>query len=59
MLILSLAFLGLWIIGLFSADRTAGIHMALIVSLLFFCRSLMTIEVDFQRSKKDQKLIDN
>lgn len=40
MRLLGLLFLGLWVAGLFLAS-TFSIHVALIVSLLFFMRSVM------------------
>jgi uncharacterized membrane protein YbaN (DUF454 family) len=56
LLILSFAFLGLWIAGLFSPDRSSSIHIALIVALLFFLRSIMTLEdVDIPAVKKTSK----
>ncbi|MCY7311173.1 MAG: hypothetical protein SGI96_05295 [Bacteroidota bacterium] len=42
--ILSLIFLGLWVAGLFYLNGTSTIHIALIVGLIFFFRSLMIIE---------------
>ncbi|TMI62071.1 MAG: hypothetical protein E6H07_17585 [Bacteroidetes bacterium] len=55
LLILSFAFLGLWIVGLFSPDRSSSIHIALIVALLFFLRSIMTLGVDIPAVKKTSK----
>lgn len=40
MIVLGLLFLALWIAGLFWAS-TVSIHIALIVSLLFFMKSVM------------------
>ncbi len=44
LLILSCLFLILWLVGLFYTNRTGSIHIALIVGLLFFMRSLMIVE---------------
>jgi hypothetical protein len=53
LLILSFAFLGLWITGLFYDDTPAGIHLALIVALLFFFRSLMITEMPAVKKTSD------
>ena len=44
LLVLSILFLALWIAGLFYPKTTMSIHIALIVSLLFFIRSVITIQ---------------
>jgi cytochrome c oxidase assembly factor CtaG len=41
LIILSLLFLGIWVAGFFISGRGMAIHMALMISLLFFIRSLM------------------
>lgn len=54
--ILSVLFLGLWLVCLFYFNRTNGIHIALIVGLLFFFRSLMTIETPVVKGTGDTKI---
>jgi uncharacterized membrane protein len=44
LLVLGCLFLLLWLTGLIYTRQTSAIHIALIVSLLFFMRSLMVIE---------------
>jgi hypothetical protein len=44
LIILSLFFLVLWIAGCFYATRSSGIHAALIVSLIFFIKSIIYIK---------------
>jgi hypothetical protein len=44
LLVLGILFLILWLTGLIYTRETSAIHIALIVSLLFFMRSLMVIE---------------
>ena len=53
MIVLGIFFLGLWIAGLFYANTTR-IHIALMVSLLFFMRSVMvTPEVAAKSEEAD------
>lgn len=57
LLLLSFLFLLLWVTGLVYAKQTSAIYMALIVSLLFYMRSLMTIQPPGdKRSLKEQLL---
>ncbi len=57
LLILSVLFLILWLAGLFYTNRTGSIHIALIVGLLFFMRSLMTIESPVAQEIQEETVI--
>ncbi len=43
-ILLSLFFLGIWIAGFFIPAKGAAIHTALMISFLFYLRSVMTVK---------------
>lgn len=55
LLLLSLAFLVLWIAALFYPTRNGSIHIALIVGLLFFFRSLMVTDTPIAKETSSRK----
>ena len=55
---LGFLFLALWVAALFYPVRLTGIHLALIVALLFFIRSVMVVTPTVTKKTADKEFID-